>query len=398
MPESIHDYEKRLETALRKVRGSSISTKNKEVICKFKDECFSNGLSAGRAIKYTYYLIKLAEWMGMDFEKANKEDIKRLVTEIEKCSYADITKMELKTCVKKVYKWLRDSEEYPPEVKWIKPGSKKIPRIKLPDELLTEEDVIRLINATQNVRDKAFVSMLYETGCRIGEILFIRLKHISFDDYGAQILVDGKTGRRRIRVVSSIPYLTEWINKHPQKGTPGAYVWKGPQDKVLSYGAATRILRIIAHKARIKKSVNPHNFRHSRATYLANHLTEAQMKEYFGWVQASDMAAVYVHLSGRDVDNAILKVHGMNQNSNNKEESLLKPKDCPRCNETNQTTNKFCFKCGMPLDKETILNLVEKDLQRKEADRLMDKLIKDEEFREILERKIREIYPRASSE
>jgi len=391
MHESIHNYEKRLETALRNVRRSSISQENKEVIFKFKDECFSNGLSTGRVIKYIYYLIKLSHWLGMDFEKAKKENIKGLVTEIEKCSYVDFSKMELKTCVRKLYKWLRDSEDYPPEVKWIRPGNKKLPRMKLPEELLTEDDVVRLINATQNVRNKAFVSMIYETGCRIGEILFIRLKHISFDQYGAQIVVDGKTGRRRIRIISSVPYLTEWINKHPSKDNPEAYLWMCRKNKVLSYGAITRTLEILGEKAGIKKRLNPHNFRHSRATYLANHLTEAQMKEYFGWVQASDMASVYVHLSGRDVDSAILKVYGMSQNNNNKEESVLRPKDCPRCQENNPATNKFCFKCGMPLDKETIISLVEKDLQRKEADRLLDELIKDEEFKEVLIRKIKEI-------
>jgi len=391
MPESIHNYEKRLETALRNIRNSPISEKNKEIILKFKDECFSNGLSIGRVVKYIYYLLKLSHWLGMDFEKAKREDIKRLVTEVEKCSYVDFSKKELKTCVKKLYKWLRDSEDYPPEVRWIKPGNKKLSRIKLPEELLTEDDVVRLINATQNVRNKAFVSMLYETGCRIGEILFIRLKHISFDQYGAQILVDGKTGRRRIRIISSVPYLTEWINKHPFKDNPEAYLWTCKKNKVLSYGAVIRTLEILGQKAGIKKKLNPHNFRHSRATYLANHLTEAQMKEYFGWVQASDMASVYVHLSGRDVDSAILKVYGMSQNGNNKEESVLKPKKCSRCDETNPATNKFCFKCGMPLDKETIVKLVEKDLQRKEADKLLDELIRDDEFRRVLISKIQEI-------
>jgi hypothetical protein len=34
------------------------------------------------------------------------------------------------------------------------------------------------------------------------------------------------------------------------------------------------------------------------------------MKEYLGWTQASEMAAVYVHLSGRDVDSALLKLAG----------------------------------------------------------------------------------------
>ncbi|WP_394344768.1 hypothetical protein [Salinigranum halophilum] len=52
--------------------------------------------------------------------------------------------------------------------------------------------------------------------------------------------------------------------------------------------------------------MNPHHFRHSRATHLANWLTEAQLCEWFGWVQGSNVPARYVHLSGRDIDNAYL--------------------------------------------------------------------------------------------
>ena len=42
---------------------------------------------------------------------------------------------------------------------------------------------------------------------------------------------------------------------------------------------------------------------------MANYLTEAQMNVYFGWTQGSDMPGVYVHLSGRDIDDAILKAN-----------------------------------------------------------------------------------------
>lgn len=130
------------------------------------------------------------------------------------------------------------------------------------------------------------------------------------------------------------------------------------------------------------KKVNPHNFRHSRATYLANHLTDAQMKEHFGWVQGSDMASIYVHLSGRDVDNALLKVYGI-QNGEEKQDSVLKPKECSRCQQVNQATNSFCSRCGMPLDEETKAAVLKKDLDRKEADRALDSLLEDPEFKEI---------------
>lgn len=38
---------------------------------------------------------------------------------------------------------------------------------------------------------------------------------------------------------------------------------------------------------------------------MDNYLTKAQMKIYFGWTQGSDMLGVYVHLSGKDVDDVL---------------------------------------------------------------------------------------------
>jgi site-specific recombinase XerD len=79
------------------------------------------------------------------------------------------------------------------------------------------------------------------------------------------------------------------------------------------------MLQEVAKKAGIKKAINPHNYRHSRATSLANHFTEAQMNEYFGWIQGSDISQVYVHLSGRDLDDCVLNLRGMKP----KEEKII---------------------------------------------------------------------------
>jgi hypothetical protein len=86
---------------------------------------------------------------------------------------------------------------------------------------------------------------------------------------------------------------------------------------------------------------------------MANRLTDAQLKQYFGWTQGSDMAATYIHMSGRDIDNAILGVYGIKTEAHS-EESKLVPKQCPRCNRTNGVTTKVC-KCGYPLDPEIAL-------------------------------------------
>lgn len=388
MAVDVHNYKKQLESSLRRLRESqTISAKNREAILKFVDDCLADGITMGRISRCITDLKCTDRLLGKDFETAVIEDMKRLIAKIEQENWTDWTKYGIKVTIKKFYKWLSKSEEYPAVVKWIKPRIKN-GRIKMPEDLLTEEDVKKLLDAAKNPRDKAFIMSLYETGCRIGEILPIKLKHIQFDEYGAQIMVDGKTGQRRVRVIAAVPYLTEWINKHPIK-EPNSEVWFSNQKTGVTYCYAANLLRRVAVIAGIKKHVNPHSFRHSRATYLANHLTEAQMKEYFGWVQGSDMASVYVHMSGRDVDSALLKTYGLSTNERKNEESDLKPKTCPRCREVNPITNQYCLRCGMIIDEQARNKIIENELKGHKANAILDKMLQNEQFRKLFESEVR---------
>ncbi|MGI0022074.1 MAG: hypothetical protein ACRD9Q_04345 [Nitrososphaeraceae archaeon] len=76
--------------------------------------------------------------MKVDLSKATKGDIQRVLGVIEKSNYAEWTKHEFKVTLKRFYKWLRGSEDYPPEVRWIKTTIKNI-QGKLPEEFLSEE-------------------------------------------------------------------------------------------------------------------------------------------------------------------------------------------------------------------------------------------------------------------
>jgi len=124
--------------------------------------------------------------------------------------------------------------------------------------------------------------------------------------------------------------------------------WNG-DTRPMNYAGIRKQLLTAREKAGLKKRVHAHIFRHSAATRMASHLTEAQMKEYFGWVQGSEMAAVYVHLSGRDVDKAVLEMHGIKA-----DEEKTKPKslECPRCRKPNPRSATFCLNCGAVLHAE----------------------------------------------
>lgn len=103
---------------------------------------------------------------------------------------------------------------------------------------------------------------------------------------------------------------------------------------------------------------------------MANRFTEAQLCEWFGWVQGSKQPAKYVHLSGRDIDNAYDKLHGVEEEKA-PEKAELSPVECPRCGEVNEPGSKYCRKCGLALTLEAVEEAEEIGEERSEADELM---------------------------
>jgi site-specific recombinase XerD len=257
------------------------------------------------------------------------EDLKDIVRNIEASNYTEWTKHDLKVIIRKFVNWLNKKYNKNIDTSFI--SIKVKDNHKLPEEILTPEEIEQLVDACGNIRDKALISVLYESGCRISELLGLKIKNVQFDEYGAVLIVQGKTGSRRIRIINSAALLKNYIDNHPLKDTE-SYLWltnfnrkNGNGEWTLMNGQSVRrILRIISEKAGIRKKIYPHLFRHSRATHLAPILTEAMMKEFFGWSQASRQASTYVHLSGRNVDDALLKAHGIKKEESKPEEMLLK--------------------------------------------------------------------------
>ena len=86
-------------------------------------------------------------------------------------------------------------------------------------------------------------------------------------------MVNGKTGMRRVRIVASAPALTQWLANHSSKEDLKQSLWVGlwtkNYGKPLDYDAVRINLGKIAKRAKIKKRICPHLFRHSRASHLA---------------------------------------------------------------------------------------------------------------------------------
>jgi len=390
----IYNYNDWLAKEIKSLGKSNIGQRNKELILDFQRYGALQNLSLARQIRYISILKIVSKHLEKDFDKTDKKDIERVVGIIQGLPLTPWTKCTYKVMIKRFYKWLKgNDEEYPPEVKWIKTTLKRSDE-KLPSEgdLITEKEIRHLIETAKHPRDKAFVSMLYESGCRVGELASLQIGNVIFDQYGIILSVQGKTGSRKIRLISSTPHLMAWLQCHPKKNEKKSPLWvelKG--DDALSYDSIRIFLRRLFKRAGIDKRCNPHFLRHSRATYMANHLTEFQMNQYFGWTQGSRMPAVYVHLSGRETDQAIFEMNGIKTEKEIKE-SELKPKKCFKCDTINSAESKYCLKCAGILDMKTAIELEERRKEenetRKSSDGVMDFLMKDPEFKEMFSRKI----------
>jgi integrase/recombinase XerD len=264
------------------------------------------GLSTARRLKY-YAALKVLRRVCPKVVECSRRELEEFLL-LLRSEYKTSSQETNWYCVRRFLEWLGKEDLF----KGLKPSFKH-KGMKLPEELLTREEVERLVAAAHGLREKAMISVLYESGARIGEIVTLQRKHVSFDEYGAVLIVNGKTGMRRVRLVESAPILAEWMDKI--EGGADAPVWPKKTGEQLHYRTVYKIMKALVKECSVTKNIYPHLFRHTRATHLADKLTEQQMKIYFGWAGGSDMASVYVHLSGRDVEDAILRLYGIERST-----------------------------------------------------------------------------------
>jgi integrase/recombinase XerD len=338
--------------------SEKISKCNREILQKYFRFLRHEGNSERTAINHMENMIWVARALNKcDLGNLTEDDLYLFFDTLEDYTYStptgkikkysEPTKETRKVSFKKFLKWNKNYELQE------KIKCKRLKGQKLPEDIKCKEEIVKMIEAGNNARDRAIVACFYESGAQRGEQLAVKLKNVELDEYGAIITFpEGKTGARRVRLIFAAPYLREWLEDHPRKEDRDASLWctldknAGP----MSVTGLVNVFNRCGEKAGIEKKVNPHSFRHDRATHLAANFTEQQLKMFLGWSPTSTQPATYVHLSGKNMDDAVLKMYGIKKDENDTE--FLKPGVCPRCRELTAINAEFCFKCGLPLTKE----------------------------------------------
>ncbi|MDH5782722.1 MAG: site-specific integrase [Candidatus Bathyarchaeota archaeon] len=186
------------------------------------------------------------------FKKACKKDMVRLIAKVKG---ADHTRSDFQKITKLFYAWLYDVEDprhegYPKAVSWLRPKQPKS-TLKASD-LLNPNDVKKLINATMDLRLKALIAVCYECGLRIGEALNLRIENVKLEEQCVSLTVSGKTGPRLAYAIESLPLLMQWLDQHPDRNNPEAWLWTDDSTP-LTYDQARQKLSQTRKKAKIHK-------------------------------------------------------------------------------------------------------------------------------------------------
>lgn len=218
---------------------------------------------------------------------------------------------------------------------------------ELRDKLVTPAEFQTLMRASQSVRMRALLSITYDSGCRKGEIFNLKLRDIKIKPTHWEITVSGKTGERTVPLTESIPYLRAWMDIHPTKNddsSPLFVVSRKGVVKPMSAKSFNSGLQALVRATEIR-NIHPHMLRHTKLTRLAEdtNIGDYQLKSFAGWTPNSNMAARYLHMSGRGHMSAVLEAQGVDMNGTKTTLSPLMDLDkCPNCGNPVDSTMIQC--------------------------------------------------------
>lgn len=249
----------------------------------------------------------------------SKTDIEEFVYQFAKDDFAVRSRARLISSLKSFFGYLQLEEwrtDNPSElIETPKLG------MKLPDTL-SQTDIDKLIDAIdlslpEGGRNKAIIETLYGCGLRVSELTELKISDLFFEENF--IRVTGKGNKQRLIPISD--YTIKYINIYKNQIRNHLNIQKGYEDhlflnrrgKSLTRVMIFTIIKNLAEKAGIRKSISPHTFRHSFATHLLKNGADLRSIQMMLGHESITTTEIYTHLDDKFIREAILKHHPRNE-------------------------------------------------------------------------------------
>ena len=214
------------------------------------------GFSARTVQTYLYQNQRFLNYLHKNPEEMNEQDIKQYLVYLLSAKEISTSSLSL---IKAALKFYYD------EILQKNIVNLKTPKIsrKLP-EILTQEEVKKLLAALTHSKSRIIVKLLYSSGIRLSECLRLKVRDLDLQQKIGWVR-QGKGGKDRMFILSE-----DICNELPafMKDTPDEFLFTNAEGKPLSPRNIQKIVKNAAEKAGIAKHITPHKLRHSFATHL----------------------------------------------------------------------------------------------------------------------------------
>lgn len=277
-------------------------------------------LSENSVEAYIRDVNKLVDYLSINgIKKSPKEltskDISTFIQWIVKFGISANSQARLLSGIKAFYKYLILEEIIDKDPTLLIEGPKK--GLKLPETLSTEEidDLIKSIDLShpQGQRNKAIIETLYGCGLRVSEL--INLKITNWFRKDGFIKVIGKGNKERLvpigKVTESVLKIyVDQIRVH-QKINKGCedFVFLNRRGNQLSRVMIFTIIKDLAEKTGLKKTISPHTFRHSFATELIKRGANLRAVQEMLGHESISTTQIYTHIDREFLRESIITHH-----------------------------------------------------------------------------------------
>lgn len=168
---------------------------------------------------------------------------------------------------------------------------------KLPS-VLSQEEVLKIISSTQNLKHRAILVLIYSYGLRISEL--VNLELTDFHIQRKQLVIKNGKGRkdRYVSLADSfIPLLSNYYHSYK----PKFYFVEGQKGGKYSTESVRQFLKKSCVKANIKKTVTPHTLRHSYATHLLENGVDIRYIQSLLGHAKPETTMIYTHVRRKDL-------------------------------------------------------------------------------------------------
>lgn len=195
----------------------------------------------------------------------------------------------------------------------------EVPKIgrKLPDTLSTKEidSLIAAIDLSsdQGERNRAMLETLYSCGLRVSELTGLKISDLFFEE--GFIKITGKGSKQRFVPIGSSTkkYITLYKNAVRNKQA----VHKGHEDflflnrngRSLTRAMVFTIIKRLAEKINLNKTISPHTFRHSFATHLLENGADLRSIQIMLGHESITTTEIYMHLDRKFLSKVLNDYH-----------------------------------------------------------------------------------------